>query len=234
MADGVYVLRLRPPRRIQRLTNIYLLTDGGRVTVFDTGSRDMASAIARAAAPHGRIERVVLSHAHADHRGGASGLGAPVVCHSDERGDVEGDGGERYFDYGKVRNPLIRALAPATLKRMDGGPLPVAETVVEGDTVAGFEVLHLPGHAPGLIGLWRASDRLALVSDAVFVFDPFSVTAAPGAPRIAPPAVRPDPEAARQSVRRIAALDPSAVWLGHYGPLSGDVRGNLERTAEAP
>jgi len=32
--------------------------------------------------------------------------------------------------------------------------------VQEGDDVAGFEVVHLPGHAPWLIGLWRASDRV--------------------------------------------------------------------------
>ena len=40
----------------------------------------------------------------------------------------------------------------------DGGPVRIAGTVREGDDVAGFEVVELAGHAPGLIGLWRASD----------------------------------------------------------------------------
>ena len=31
----------------------------------------------------------------------------------------------------------------------DGGPVPIAGTLAEGDDVAGFEVVHLPGHAPG-------------------------------------------------------------------------------------
>jgi glyoxylase-like metal-dependent hydrolase (beta-lactamase superfamily II) len=194
----------------------------------------MAGQISRAADRLGGVERVVLSHAHADHRGGASVLEAPVLCHPDERADVEGDGGEHYFDWSKVRNPLVRAAAPRTLRRMDGGPVKVEATLSDGDTVAGFEVLHLPGHAPGLIGLWREQDRLAIVSDAVFVFDPFTVTGRAGPPRLPPAPVRPDDAAARASVRRVAALDPATVWLGHYGPLTGDVPPQLERVAEGP
>jgi hydroxyacylglutathione hydrolase len=233
VAAGVEVLRLRPPSRLQRSTNVYLLEDGGQVILFDSGSVGMAEAIAGAAGERGGIRRVVISHAHADHRGGASRLDAPVLCHPDERADVEGDAGHNYFDYSKVRNPLVRALAPGTVRRMDGGPLEVDGTLSEGDEVAGFRVLHLPGHAPGLIGLWREGDRVAIVSDAVFVFDPFTVTGRSGPARMPPAPVRPDPDAARTSIRRIAAMDPSAVWLGHYGPLTGNVRGQLETAAQS-
>jgi hydroxyacylglutathione hydrolase len=128
----------------------------------------------------------------------------------------------------------VRAAAPVTLRRMDGGPVTVAGTLSEGDAVAGFEVLHLPGHAPGLIGLWRNSDRLAIVSAAVFAFDPFTVTGRAGPPRLPPAPVRPDDAAARASVRRVAALGPETVWLGHYGPVTGDVRRQLEHVAEGP
>ena len=34
-------------------------------------------------------------------------------------------------------------------------------------------------------------------------------------------------------MRRIAALEPRSVWLGHYGPVTGDVRAQLERGAQA-
>jgi hydroxyacylglutathione hydrolase len=232
VAEGVSLLRGRPPGRLQRLTNIYLLEGDGGVTVFESGGRGMAPAIASAAGERGGIERIVLSHAHADHRGGASELDAPVFCHPDERADVEGDGGEHYFDYSKVRNPLIRALAPNVLRRMDGGPVKVEGTLSEGDRVNGFEVKHFPGHAPGLIGLWRESDRLAIVSDAVFLFDPFSMSARPGAVRLPPAPVRPSDEAARASVRKVAALDPASVWVGHYGPITDDIQARLEQAAE--
>lgn len=234
VADGVWLLRLRPPGRAQRLTNVYLIEDGGGVTLYDSGNRTNVEEIRKAADGLGGIERIVLSHAHSDHRGGAPELGAPVLCHPDERADVEGDGGHHYFDFSKVRNPLVRALAPGAIRRMDGGPVQVSDTLWAGDAVAGFKVLHLPGHAPGLIGLWRAADRLALVSDAVFVFDPFTVAGLPGRPRIAPVPVRPDPGAARDSVRRIAELSPLSVWIGHYGPLTGDVGAQLAEAAESP
>ena len=234
VADGVWVLRLRPPSRFQRLTNVYLLEDDGGVTLFESGSVGMAPAIEREAANLGGIRRVVLSHAHADHRGGASKLAAPVLCHPDERADAEGDGGEHYFDYSKVANPLVKLIAPRALKAMDGGPLSVSGTVSEGDEAAGFRVIHLPGHAPGLIGLWRESDRLAIVSDAVFVFDPFSALALAGPVRLPPPPVRPLPQEMRESMRKVAALEPASVWLGHYGPVTGDVRSQLERAADGP
>jgi hydroxyacylglutathione hydrolase len=231
VAERVWVLRLRPPARFRHLTNVYLLEEDGGVVAFDSGSAEMGAAVGRAAAEHGGLRRVVLSHAHPDHRGGASRLEAPVLCHPDERPDVEGDGGLHYWDFGAVRNPLVRRIAPAAVRRMDGGPLAVAGTVSEGDEVAGFRVLHLPGHAPGLIGLWRESDRLALVSDAVFLFDPFTALGLPGQPRIAPPPVRPDEQAARASVRRLAELDAAALWPGHYGPLTGDLGTRLEEAA---
>jgi len=192
----------------------------------------MAPAIERAAAGLGGIRRIVLSHAHADHRGGASLLNAPLYCHPDERSDVEGDGGEHYFDYSKVRNPLIRALAPGTLRRMDGGPVKVDGTLSEGDSVDGFVVKHLPGHAPGLIGLWRESDRLAIVSEALLAVEPVTMTGRPGRIRLPPAPVRPADEAAGESIRKLAALDPAVVWPGHYGPITENIREELERAAE--
>src|SRR4051794_37743796 len=96
VADGVWVVRGGFPRRSM---NVFLIEHGGRATVFDSGVRGMGRGVARAAGAFGGVERVVLGHAHPDHRGGAPGIGASVWCHSRERPDVEGDGGLRYFDY---------------------------------------------------------------------------------------------------------------------------------------
>ena len=79
--EGVEVLRLRAPGRVQRTTNIYLLEGDGGVVVYETGSVGAADAIRQAAEQRGGISRIVLSHAHADHRGGASRLEAPIFCH---------------------------------------------------------------------------------------------------------------------------------------------------------
>ena len=91
----------------------------------------------------------------------------------------------------------------------DGGPVKIAGTVSEGDDVAGFEVVHLPGHAPGLIGLWRESDRFALVSDTFYTVDP--QTGRHGHARVPHRAFNWDTEVARASIRKLAALQPATA-----------------------
>ena len=47
----------------------------------------------------------------------------------------------------------------------DAGPVAVARTLSEGDTVAGFEVVHLPGHALGDPLTHDIADRLTAAAD---------------------------------------------------------------------
>ena len=56
-------------------------------------------------------------------------------------------------------------------------------------------------------------------------------TGLPGAPRLPPHAFNADSEQARASMRKLAALAPSAAWPGHGEPLTGDVAAQLERVA---
>ena len=226
VADGVWRIAGGAPIR---MINVFLIADNGGVTVYDAGIRQMAGAVAAAASRIGPITRVVLGNAHADHRGSAARLGAPVCCHELERTDAEGDGGEHYFHYDRLGFPPARMIVPRIMSSWDGGPVRVAGTLAEGDELAGFEVLHLPGHAPGVLGLWRESDRLALSNDCFAMFDP--QTSIPGGPRVPHPAFNFDTEQARASIRKLAALEPAVAWPGHFGPLEGDVRSTLERVA---
>ena len=93
----------------------------------------------------------------------------------------------------------------------------IAGTIAEGDDVSGFRVVHLPGHAPGQIGLFRERDRLALTSDCFYVIDAERrCRKPPGPPH---DAFNQDTEQARASMRKLAALDPAAAWPGHADPL---------------
>jgi glyoxylase-like metal-dependent hydrolase (beta-lactamase superfamily II)/predicted ester cyclase len=225
IADGVWVVRGGLPRRVM---NVYLLRDGDGVCLFDAGVASMTPALAAIGARMGGITRVVLGHAHPDHRGAAPGLGAPVWCHAAERSDAEGDGGLHYFHLEQL-DWHGRLTLPRLLPVWDGGPVEIAGTLEEDDEVAGFRVVHLPGHAPGLIGLWRESDRLALATDCFYTLDP--QTGFPGAPRVPHRAFNLDTEQARASVRKLAALAPATAWSGHADPLRGDVAGQLEQAA---
>jgi hydroxyacylglutathione hydrolase len=95
---------------------------------------------------------------------------------------------------------------------------PVARRLKEGDAVADFVVIETPGHSPGHICFWRESDRLLIAGDVitnrnydtgeVYVQEP-------------PDIFTLDPAANRESIRKIAALDPLVVCLGH-GPVLTD------------
>src|SRR3954471_16789869 len=213
--------------------NAYLIGDGDGVVVFDTGEKGMAAGIAAAAERMGGLERVVLGHGDTDHRGSAPKLSAlaPVLCHPHAVGEAQGSGGRSYWDMGKL--PVVPRLLHELLHRFvwDGGPVHIAGTVREGDEVAGFEVIELAGHAPGLIGLWRASDRVALVSDTVYLIDMLGRHTPAQVPHVA---YNLDPEQARASIRKLAALDPLVVGVGHLGPMRGPgIRAELEAAAAA-
>lgn len=231
VADGVWLLR----GDFRGAMNIYFIEDGDGVVQFDAGTKSMRKQAAEAARELGGLKRIVLGHAHADHRGTAPYLGAPVLCHPDEVTDAEGDKAVTpYFNLSLLPVAPVRWIYPALLRWWDGGPVKVNGTVSEGDEVAGFKVLHFPGHAPGLIALWRESDRVALVSDIVYLVDSARLKPLPhGEASVPHPAFAWNHQEAKRSLRRLAELEPLVVATGHEEPLRGEnLRPVLEAAAE--
>ncbi|MBI4898308.1 MAG: MBL fold metallo-hydrolase [Actinobacteria bacterium] len=225
VAEGVWLVRGGVPA----LMNVYLIEDQGGVTMFDAGISAMTGQLGKAVAKFGGLKRIVLGHGHADHRGAARKLakrtGAPVLAHEAEVADAEGDGGAHYFDKNKLEHGYARLLMNPMLKMWDGGPVKISDALAEGDTIAGFDVVHFPGHAPGMIGLWRERDGLALTTDVFYTLDP--ETARKGAARVPHAAFNMDTEMARASILKLAALEPKAAWPGHADPLLEDVVATL-------
>lgn len=228
IADGVWVLRGGFPLKVM---NVYLIEDDGGVTVFDAGIKAMGPALSGVCARFGGAKRIILSHADADHRGAAPALDVPVFCHPAEREAAESDDPLRpYYDLEKL-DLYGRVLLGKLLPTWDGGALAIEGTVAEGDEIAGFRVIDLPGHAPGLIGLFRESDRLALVSDCIYTID--VQTGRKREAQIPHAAFDVDFEQARASIRKLADLEPAAVWAGHGDPVTGDVSSQLREAASA-
>jgi hydroxyacylglutathione hydrolase len=228
---------------LRRVMNVFFIEADGGVIQFDAGTKSMTRRVAHAAEGLGGLTRIVLGHSHTDHRGTAPALGAPVYCHPDEVPDAEREQWKLdYWDVSKVEAAWVRGIYPTLHRWWDGGPVDVAGTVAEGDSVGNFTIIDLPGHAKGLIGLWRERDRVAIVSDAVYFLDssrlkPREPIDEPGLngyePTVPHPAWNWDTDRARASLRKLAELRPRKVWAGHEPALEGDEGAVAERLLAA-
>jgi hypothetical protein len=88
-----------------------------------------------------------------------------------------------------------------------------------------FEVVHVPGHVPGCVGPWRASDLLAPSNDCFARFDPDFPRQ--GRPRIPRPTFSWSTEWIPGPIEKPAALEPRTCRPGNFGPLTGDVAAQL-------
>lgn len=100
----------------------------------------------------------------------------------------------------------------------------------------GWRWLHTPGHTPGHVSLWREGDRTLVAGDAFITTGQESAYAvARQRPELhGPPAYYTQNwEQARQSVARLAALEPELVLTGHGRPMHGAaMRQALHRLAD--
>lgn len=201
LAEGLYQLRGFPPDAI----NVYLMGD----VLVDAGTRHSGRRIMRQLRGH-RVAAHALTHAHPDHQGASrevcQKLDIPLWCgaadaHAMETGEFQ-----------QADHPINRLIRWAWA----GPPHPVARRLEEGDEVAGFRVLHVPGHSAGHVAYWRESDRSLVLGDVLN-----NVDVATGRRGLREPKVifTPDPAQNRDSARRLAALEPALACFGHGPPL---------------
>ena len=92
----------------------------------------------------------------------------------------------------------------------------MARILHERDEIAGFRVVHAPGHTPGHIILFREEDRVAIVGDVLNGMN--MATSWPGLHE--PPSFfTADAAENRRSIRRLAELEPRLLCFGHGPPL---------------
>jgi hydroxyacylglutathione hydrolase len=205
VADGVLVGALSP----RNVFNTVVLEGPEGDVVVDAGLPWSHRRLARYVQGRDVVEHVV-SHAHGDHVGSTAWLcehtGAPLAMSAVEADDFEHDSIAHHS--GAVGRYLI---APLGRRRRA-----VDRRLVEGDTVAGFQVLAQPGHSPGLLAFWREADRTLLVGDG-----PINVSSDPGNPRWLrlPDALHQNPAQAVASQRRLADLRPQLIVSTHGYPV---------------
>ena len=220
IANDLYLLRGFPPAAF----NVYLIRSGDRWVLVDTSTRHARRRIMRQLP--GELEAIFITHAHRDHAGSmhavAKETGAPVWASKLDADALEGRALEPAPE--QYRNHFVnRAFAGWWKDRH-----PVARRLNEGDEVGGFEVIAFPGHTPGMIGLWRESDRTVLCADTMR-----SVNLYTGIPQLGemPALFTSDPGESRRSIRKLAALEASTVCFGHGRPLTRDAAGKINAFA---
>ncbi len=160
------------------------------------------------------LSMLALTHVHPDHQGAAKAVcearAVPLACHAADVVAMEsGESTQRAAQSSPI-NKVIRAL-------WEGPPHPVSRVLEEGDEVAGFRVIHAPGHSPGEVIFFRDADRVAICGDVINNVDFFTGRTRVGEP---PDVFTLDPEENRRSIRKLAALEPSLVCPGHGPPLT--------------
>ncbi len=180
----------------------------------------------------------VATHSHYDHVGGLFEFEARIVHRAEaaELEDPQGFAGLAAEDLDEGVVEAIRAagyevpeLLLTALPHADYDPrayrvrpAPATRLVDEGDVVdlgnRRFEVLHLPGHSPGSMGLWEASTGILFSGDAIY--DGGLLDRLPGS----------DVGRYVQTMKRLRELPVTVVHAGHE-PSFGRVR--LRELADA-
>lgn len=149
--------------------------DDGQVTLVDMGLKRSGATVMAALASIGSgpsdVTRLMLTHAHPDHAGGAAHVaretGRGIGIH-------EGDAQAARTGFSPPRDDTLRLGRLAN--RLGGGrkdfePLAIAETFADGQVVpvaGGLEVIHTPGHSPGHAAYLHRSSGVLITGDSIF------------------------------------------------------------------
>jgi glyoxylase-like metal-dependent hydrolase (beta-lactamase superfamily II) len=226
-------------------TNWYLVEDGDRLTVVDSGVptswRSFHDALEQLGRQPADVEAVVLTHAHFDHLGFAekarSELGVPVYVHEN---DVPLTRHPWRYDHERPRSwyfatqvralPMVaafvrnRAWFPPPVKevtRYENGSLPVPGSP---------RVVFCPGHTLGHCALHFPDRDTLIAGDALVMLDPY--TARRG-PCIVARAATADSDRNMRSLDALVETGAGTVLTGHGEPWTGGIADAVARARAA-
>ena len=230
LAGGVRRLTFPLPLGIDHVHCYLVRGDDGAWLLVDTGL-GVADAQARwralLAPLEGGLAAVVITHFHPDHVGGAADV-AEVTGGAVFQGALDyeqcvrvwgDDASARRVDeylvaHGMPREDVRRLRRDSN--RVAGAVhfAPEPERLEPGEWLGGWEVVHLPGHADGHLGLLR--DGVLIAGDAILGHITPTVGLYPDA--------RPDPLADYLgSLERVIELAPRIAFAGHGAPIADPV-----------
>jgi len=200
--------------------NCYLVPAESGFVLFDTGGSGNRSLLVKALENAGcrpdNLTLIVLTHGDFDHCGNAAYLrqkfGTKVAMHADDSGMVER--GDMFWNR-QPPNLLIKLISSLIFRLKKSERLVPDIYLDDGDELSPYgleaQIIHLPGHSRGSIGI-----RLAVNGDLV-VGDLLENRKEPGLSSLMD-----DRAAARDSVEKLAALDVRTIYPGHGQPFPAE------------
>jgi glyoxylase-like metal-dependent hydrolase (beta-lactamase superfamily II) len=214
ITEGIYLI---PEMGI---SNAYLVEDGEKLLVIDTGMPGHAKKIigyVKSLCKDPRsVETIVLTHPDLDHSGSAAQLkrltGAKVAIHE---ADAPRLAGEKPWREAKGAAGLaIRALGLF----MKLQPVPPDIALKEGEKLGPLTVLETPGHTNGSISLYKPG--IALFSGDALLTS--------GKGLFQKPSRMLNEEQAKESIRRMSTLEFEYLMPGHGVPVGGNASKKLK------
>lgn len=211
--------------------NCYLLNSGNNFILIDTGKSGERKAIEdelnKAGCKPGNLKLIVLTHGDFDHCGNAAYLrekfNTKIAMHEADSGMVEH--GDMLWNR-KRPNVLVTTLMKLLFRLKRADHFQPDTTVKAGDNLSeyGFdaEVIEIPGHSKGSIGLLTADGDL-------FCGDLLANTSKPDLWSIMD-----DHEAARASVEMLKRRAINMVYPGHGQPFPMEVFSTDYSTQDLP
>ena len=215
------IVEIRPELHLLLLEfgQAYLWNDAGALTFVDTGiatsGGEIASAIEELGFRTSDVKRVVLTHFHEDHCGGAaeiSGWGdVSVLAHRLEAPVIRGERPAPPPLFTDEERALHRSLGahllpPAPACRVD-------RELEDGDLIdvgGGARVIHTPGHTDGSIAVHLPRAGVLFTGD----------TVAHVGGRVMPGVFNLDRAEMLRSFRRLAEIDVPLACVGHGEPIT--------------
>lgn len=214
------------------VSTVYLLVDrDDGLTVIDAGPGRFSRTVLRYLTHIGRrpdeIRRIILTHRHFDHIGGAAALRevsrAPVFAHPLDAPQISGAEPNRM-----PKGPagvVMRAVVPVAFPWQ---PCRVDDDLADGQTFAlgglgELRVMHTPGHTLGHCALLLPARSLFIAGDALNNFS--------GTPATSFDAVNDDTPLANRTTVALADLAADNLVFGHGSPILGNGRAALQQAA---